>query len=85
MKTIPEINSRIVYSFQPSWGGPLRQCVGTVVSHYPGGDKCRDDETGEEWTRPHHVGVKVDAPLPEWWPYNGTDRFAPSIDDLEPS
>jgi len=51
------------------------------MAHYPG-RTWRDDDSGEVIHRPAHVGIKVDAPLPPWWPYVGTDRFAPSVEEV---
>jgi hypothetical protein len=61
-----------------------RTCTGTVVAHYPGhGERHRDPETGRMYTTPDHIGVRVDAPLPSWWSYQGTDRFAPEARECE--
>ena len=80
MKTMPKIGT--IVSYRSVVCGMVRECSGVVVAHYPGyGEKCRDDETGETWISPDHVGVKVDS-IPEWWPYTYTDRFAPDIAEL---
>lgn len=60
-------------------------CNGTVVAIYPGGERHRDPETGEIYVTETHIGVKVDQPLPDWWPYVGKDRFAPAISELQPT
>ena len=83
MKTMPSIGTRVSYSRKTTGCLTERTCIGTVVAQYPGGWKNEDPETGETWITPDAVGVKVDAPLPEWWPYNGTDRFAPDVAELE--
>lgn len=78
MKTLPAIGKRVTYRRADG----ARTCTGTVMAHYRGGDKHTDPETGARYTTPDHVGIKVDAPLPTWWPYGGTDRFAPAIDEV---
>jgi methyl coenzyme M reductase gamma subunit len=75
MKTLPAIGTRVNYHSSHDRG---RKCSGIVMAHYLE-RKWRDEDTGEIIHRPHHVGIKVDAPLPSWWPYPDTDRFAPSI------
>lgn len=83
MKTMPRIGSRVIYRRQPGEYIPARECQGTVIGHYPGGQKMSDPETGEEWIVPDHVSVRVDSQLPHWWPYGGTDRFAPDLAEVE--
>lgn len=84
MNKLPPLGTRVIYKRKPTRHLPARTCTGTVVAHYWGGDKHRDPETRESYITPDHAGVKVDAPLPQWWPYIGTDRFAPEIEELEP-
>jgi len=80
MKTMPKIGTKVLY--RSIVCGKARECSGVVVAHYPGyGEECRDEETGETWISPDHVGVKVDS-IPDWWAYPGTDRFAPDIAEL---
>lgn len=78
---MPEIGTRVKYHRPATQHIEARECTGTVMAHYRGGDKCEDKETGETWITSDHVGIKVDS-IPEWWPYNGSDRFAPSIEEL---
>jgi hypothetical protein len=73
------IGSRVRYFSQ---GIERREVTGTVVAHYPGGDKCVDEESGEHYITDDHVGVRVDA-IPDWWAYGTHDRFAPIADELE--
>lgn len=82
MKTMPAIGTRVKFRHESKWCG-VRECTGTVMAQYRGGERCRDHETGEWYTTPDHVGVKVDE-IPKWWPYPGKDRFAPDISELEP-
>ncbi len=84
MKTLPPIGTRVTYRRKATAHLTARTCTGTVVAHYKGGDKHTDEETGEEWTTPDHAAIQVDSPLPEWWPYLGTDRFAPPIAEIHP-
>jgi hypothetical protein len=82
MKTCKDfpIGSRVSYYTKTSWG-QVREATGTVVKHYPGyGEVHEDEETGERWVTPDHLSIKVDA-IPPWWPYPGTDRFAPGCED----
>lgn len=80
MNTLPAIGSRVRY-VDPD--GARTPVIGIVVKQYPSdGLLNTNEETGEKWVSSHAVAVKVDE-LPAWWPYPGTDRFAPSIDTLE--
>lgn len=73
------INSRVFFRRKN------RACTGTVVAHYPSyGEVCTDEETGEEYVVEDFVGVLVDEPLPAWWGYINTNRFAPSVNDVLP-
>lgn len=80
---MPSIGTRVRYERKKTDYLTERSCTGTVVAQYRGGYKNRNEETGEEWITPDAVAVKVDAPLPAWWPYNSTDRFAPDVSELE--
>ena len=82
---MPSIGTRVSYRRKASGYLTERTCTGTVVAQYRGGVKYRDPETGEEYTTPDAVAVKVDAPLPSWWPYPNTDRFAPDVAELQPA
>ena len=53
-----------------------RQCHGVIYAIYPS-DRYRDADTGEMAETPEHIGVQVDKPLPRWWNWSDTDRFAP--------
>lgn len=57
----------------------MQGITGTVRRVYEG-YWFADDDTGLAWT-PAHYSVQVDK-IPEEWPYTGTDRFAPSGDEL---
>jgi hypothetical protein len=85
MNRLPKIGERVRYHSVSEWWD--RTCTGTVTKHYPGyeGDSLRTIPVGApEWNEHWSAAVKVDAPLPEWWAYPGTDQFAPSIKELEP-
>lgn len=84
MNELPPIGSRVVYTRKATGYLSPATCRGEVVAHYRGGDRHNDPETGEDYVTPDHVGIRVDKPLPAWWPYIGSDRFAPSIDEIEP-
>lgn len=80
MKAMPKIGTKVFY--RSIVGKNVRECSGVVVAQYPGyGEKNFDEETGETWISPDHAGIKIDS-IPEWWPYPGTDRFAPDITEL---
>jgi hypothetical protein len=95
MKTLPEIGARVRYQSERS---PERVCFGTVRRIYPGdrwiGDNEEEDDeegrivavrVGEDgWAEYWSAAVEVDEPLPEWWQYSGTNRFAPAISELQP-
>jgi hypothetical protein len=83
MKQMPSIGTRVRYERKKTAYLTERSCTGTVVAQYRGGYPCYNEETGEKWLTPDSVAVKVDAPLPAWWPYNGTDRFAPDVSEIE--
>jgi len=57
----------------------MRDVTGTVVKTYAPHREV--DENGEPYIS-HHAVVKVDR-LPENWPYDGNDKFAPSVTDLQ--
>lgn len=76
MKIIPKIGQRVSYD---GWLGPL---TGTVKEIYPDFDAHTLTDTPfdpETWS----VSMKVDE-LPDNWPYTGTDRLVPAIDEIEP-
>jgi hypothetical protein len=77
MKQAPKIGTAVEYR------KGSRHCSGVVVAIYPGGEEHEDEETGERWVSETHIAIKVDAPLPAWWPYLGTDRFAPPISEIK--
>lgn len=94
MKRLPQIGERVRFRSARLRPAPDkdRECLGTVRKLYPG-DRC--DEDDPDIIRPVAVGdpdweaywcasVEVDDPLPEWWCYSGTNRFAPSLNELEP-
>lgn len=90
MQTLPEVGQRVRYQSERR---PERTCMGTVRRLYPG-DRTLDDE-GEtieavrvgdpEWAEYWSAAVEVDEPLPDWWQYAGTNKFAPAISELEPA
>lgn len=86
MKALPEIGTRVRVT--RSHNGTT--CTGVVHAHHRGGDRCKDEETGETWTTPDSIGVTVDLPLPEWWPYDPDPggpwyrKFAPDASEVEP-
>lgn len=80
---MPPIGLRVRYTSPATDYREARTCDGVVVAQYRGGERLTDGETGEEYIAPDHVGMKVDQPLPSWWPYSGTDRFAPELAEIE--
>lgn len=84
MKALPAIGTRVIYRRRASEHIEARTCTGVVEKIYRGGEWHKDPETGERYQMPDHAAVKVDA-IPAWWPYPGTDRFAPSVDELQPA
>jgi hypothetical protein len=86
MDRLPEIGERVRYhSVSEYWD---RECFGTVRKHYPGyyGDSLGQRPIGsKDWGEHWSASVEVDEPLPDWWQYPGTNRFAPSIAELEPA
>ncbi len=84
MKNLPPIGSRVRYTRIPStYLMEPRSCLGVVTKHYIGGEKGWDEETQTHYTCPDHVAIRVDKPLPDWWPYIGTDLFAPDVAEVE--
>lgn len=90
MNHLPEIGARVAFRSNLH---PMNTCIGTVAAIYPGSrmdDPDADDSTiaqvrvGEDgWTECWKALVEVDAPLPDWWPYAGDNRFCPNINELE--
>jgi hypothetical protein len=64
-------------------GHEARTCLGVVTKHYPGGERCWDEEAQVHYLIPDAVEVRVDKPLPNWWPYHGTDLFCPDVAEVE--
>lgn len=60
---------------------PDRTCTGTVQAIYDGYTERWSD--GELIDVPTHVVVEVDGPLPWWWPYQDSNRFAPTEQEVE--
>ena len=88
MKRLPKIGERVRYrsSYQRPWEEAPRELLGTVRKLYPGyeGDSLRPMAIGSPgWAEHWSASVEVDAPLPAWWSYQGTNLFAPSISELE--
>jgi hypothetical protein len=82
MDRLPEIGERVRYhSVSEFWD---RECTGTVRKIYPGFDDEGRPVAFEDDPEAWHAGIEVDA-IPSWWPYPGTNRFAPSITDLTPA
>lgn len=81
MKTLPPIGTRVRYRRKPPHADTTRECTGTVTRHWPSYD-FNDPEAGKI-TTPPAVSIRVDAPLPAWWPYSDTDTFAPDISTLK--
>jgi len=82
MDRLPEIGERVRYEHDDEFLGH-RACIGTVRKIYPGLTESgfvtfKDDP--DSWA----AGIEVDDPLPGWWPYPNTNRFAPSVTDLTP-
>ena len=79
MKKAPKIGQRVTYlsrALEEHEGEP-RTCTGTVMAIYEHRDEDLKLSPEREWS----AGVKVDQPLPKWWPYPG-DRFAPDVAEL---
>lgn len=83
MTSMPSIGSRVRYYRPSTQSRNARSCEGVVVGHYVGGEKCRDD-AGDWYIIPDAAAVKVDSPLPSWWPYAGSNVFVPDISELAP-
>lgn len=83
MKTLPKIGARVRYTrAQREHLTEARTCDGVAVGHFRGGYEWLDEE-GVSRIMPDAVCVQADEPLPAWWPYNGTNRFAPEITEIE--
>ena len=82
MKRLPEIGERVRYRSRTEWWD--RECSGTVRKIYEGyyGNGRACPVGARSWTEHWSAGVEVDSPLPEWWPYPNTNRFAPAISNL---
>lgn len=84
MKVLPEIGSRVHYRGVLDWGYGTRieECNGVVVAHYAAYDDTDLHVLPQsEW----NVAVEVDEPLPDWWNWPGTRRFAPAVAELSPA
>lgn len=82
MKRLPKVGERVRYEIDEEYLGH-RVCTGTVTCIYEGLDEngyIPFEREPERWS----AGVAVDAPLPDWWPYPGSNKFAPSICDITP-
>jgi hypothetical protein len=81
---MPKIGDRVKYRHQTEFN--TRECTGTVVRLWHSyAYNYFDEELGERvhGKSRNSASVQVDKPLPKWWPYPGTDRFAPDIEYLE--
>lgn len=82
LRRAPKIGDRVTYT-PPANCHRKTPCTGTVRAIYREYE-CEDERcTGRllperEWS----VCVEVDAPLPSWWDYVGTNRFAPQVKEL---
>lgn len=92
MDKAPEIGQRVRYVEDG------RECSGTVRRIYvkwnhdvePDDPRWDDADfiprhTTRKQERDWQATVEVDEPLPEWWPYRGTNLFAPSVSALSPA
>lgn len=92
MKKAPKVGERVRFH-DPERGEPV---TGEVLRIYPkrtyleaDDDPAWDDpdflptETGYRPEQEWQVSMRVDA-IPAWWPYAGTDRFAPDVRHLHP-
>ena len=79
MNRMPEIGERVRYTAAIA----KHQCSGIVVRQYPARTWLDNDDDEVVRVSEACASVKVDAPLPAWWPYPDTDRFAPQISELE--
>jgi len=69
MKEIPEIGAKVKYTGK---SGMFKGASGLVVDIFPP----FEDEG-------YSIGVMVVGDLPEFWPYLGTRKFAPSLEEIE--
>jgi hypothetical protein len=83
MRVLPKIGRKVKYKYILGKGKPyeqIRECKGVVVKIW---ESYNDDNTlapEKEWA----ASVEVENPLPDWWPYPHTNRFAPDIKYLTP-
>lgn len=85
MNRLPAVGERVRYRKETEWW--TRECTGTVRKLYPGyyGESLRVRDVGSrDWADHWSASVEVDEPLPDWWPYARSNRFAPAIGDLAP-
>lgn len=96
MDRLPNIGERVRFRSTRlrEWEKDARECTGAVRRVYPG-SRCVDPDDEDSaivdvpvgapgWTESWQVSMEVDEPLPAWWQYAGTNRFAPNIAELEP-
>ncbi len=69
MNEIPEIEARVKYTGASEM---FSGAIGVVTAIY---HPFEDEGVS--------VGVEVEGELPEYWPYSGTNRFAPDIEEIE--
>lgn len=78
MEILPAIGQKVKYKYVLGEREPYEQfrtCKGIVVKIW---ESYNDDGTlapKNEWA----ASVQVESPLPDWWPYPHTNRFAPDI------
>lgn len=90
MKNCPNIGDRVQYITECEWERDPRTCSGYVTKIYKSYDWDFDDDDepilGSQRMRPvteWKVAVKVDRPLPKWWPYGDQkDVFCPTVNSL---
>ncbi len=71
---------RVRYTGTASWLADGDQLIGTVIRLYA----AFDEDTLEPipYPRKWRVSIRLDK-VPFEWPYPGTDRFAPAVEDVE--
>lgn len=92
MDKAPVVGTRVQYRDDSMcrYGDKPRTCTGTVTQVHP--QRNAEWDENDEWVgylpgyapeSEWKVTVKVDEPLPDWWPY-GNRLFCPQAKYLEP-
>ena len=62
---------------------PERTCVGTVVKILPGFTERYQEYPHDLYTVEDCAIVEIRNPVPDWWAYPNSMRFAPDVSELE--